>query len=90
MTAEEKLLEMGYEDIVIFKDYSYDSALIGVSDDNRAIYDYDLMIEYLMREEGWSIEEAADWISYNTLRSLPYASVYDGEPPIVMFRLPEF
>lgn len=32
MTAEEKLLNEGYEDIIIFSGDSYDDALIGVSD----------------------------------------------------------
>lgn len=46
MNAEEKLLNAGYEDVVIFKDYGYDTALIGVTDDNRAVYDYNKMIEF--------------------------------------------
>lgn len=37
MDANELLTEAGYEDVVIFKDFSYDGALIGVSHDNRAI-----------------------------------------------------
>ena len=41
MTAEEKLIENGFSDIVIFQDYSYDDALIGVTHDNRAVYDYE-------------------------------------------------
>jgi len=44
MTAEEKLVENGYEDVIIFSGDSYDDALIGVSSDGRAIYDFDLMV----------------------------------------------
>ena len=33
-----------------------------------------------MNEDGMSEEEAADFISYNTIRSLPY---YPGSPIIV-------
>ncbi len=84
MNAEEKLLEAGYEGIKFFVNYSYDDALIGVSDDGRAIYDYEKMIEWLMDEEDWSDEEAVDWIEYNTLRALPYL----GEgAPIIMYPL---
>ena len=84
MNAEEKLLEAGYEGIKFFVNYSYDDALIGVSDDGRAIYDYEKMIEWLMDEEDWSDEEAVDWIEYNTLRVLPYL----GEgAPIIMYPL---
>ena len=45
MNAEERLLEAGYEDVIYLVDYSYDDALIGVSEDYRAIYDYEKMIE---------------------------------------------
>ena len=44
MTAEEKLLENGYEDVKYLTNYSYDDALIGVTSDNRAVYDYEKMI----------------------------------------------
>lgn len=84
MNAEEKLLESGYEGIKFFVNYSYDDALIGVSDDGRAIYDYGKMIEWLMDEENWSDEEAVEWIEYNTIRALPYL----GEgAPIIMYPL---
>ena len=82
LTANELLTEAGYEDVVIFKDFSYDDALIGVSHDNRAIYDYDKMIEWLVTTEEWSYEEAAEWIDYNTIRSLGY---YGSDAPIVMY-----
>ena len=82
MNAEEKLLEAGFEGIKYLTNYSYDDALIGVSENYEAVYDYDLMIDWLMREEGWSVEDAIEWIEYNTLRALPYFGV--GHP-IVMF-----
>lgn len=82
--AEDRILEAGFEDVIILKDFSYDAALIGISEDNRAIYDYDLMVEYLMEEEGWSEEESIDWLEYNTIRSLPYAG---DRAPIIMHRL---
>lgn len=84
MNAEEKLLDAGYENVVYLVNYSYDDALIGVSEDNRAIYDYDKMIEWLMNKEGWSYDEAADWVNYNTIRSLPYMG--EGSP-IIMYSL---
>ena len=84
MNAEERLLEYGYEDVKYLTNYSYDDALIGVSEDGRAIYDYEKMVEWLMKEEGWTDEEAVDWIEYNTIRALPYM----GEgAPIIMYPL---
>ena len=82
MNAEEKLLEAGYEGIKFFVNYSYDDALIGVSADGRAIYDYEKMIEWLMDEENWTDEEAVEWIEFNTLRALPYMG---SDAPIIMY-----
>lgn len=84
MRAEEKLLENGYEGIKFLTDYSYDDALIGVSEDDRAIYDYDKMVEWLMEKDNLSSEEAIDWINYNTIRALPYMG---SKAPIIMYRL---
>lgn len=84
MSAEERLLENGYVGVVFLAEYSYDDALIGVTEDGRAVYDYEKMIQWLMDTEGWSCEEAMEWIDYNTLRSLPYM----GEgAPIIMYPL---
>lgn len=84
MKAEEKLLNAGYEDIIIFSDDSYDDALIGVSENGCAIYDYDLMVEWLMSKQNFSMNDAIEWIEYNTIRSLPYAGEY---APIIMYRI---
>ncbi len=85
MTASERLCDWGYEDVVIFDNPSYDNALIGVSEDNRAIYDYDKMVVWLAVTWGISREEAAEFIDYNTVRAIPYAG---GSAPIIMHRLP--
>ena len=84
MTNREILNDMDYEDLVIFQNPDYDEAIIGVSHDDRVIYDYDKMIEHLVSHDNMSIEEAADFISYDTIRSLSYAG---PEAPIVMFGL---
>ena len=85
MSAEERLLEYGYEGVKYLVDESYDDALIGVSEDGRAIYDFGLMIEWLMGKYEWSDTEAIEWIECNTLRALPYM----GEgAPIIMYGLP--
>lgn len=83
MTNREILCDMGYESSVIFENPSYDSAIIGISEDERVIYDYDKMIKYLVTEDGMTIEEASDFISYNTIRSLPYVDNH----PIIMYNL---
>lgn len=80
----EVLLDNGYEDVVIFQNYSYDDALIGVSEDGRAIYDYDAMVEWLIQTESFTEWQAVDWIDYNTIRALPYIG---PDAPIIMYRL---
>lgn len=82
MNAEEKLLDAGYEDVKYLVNFSYDDALIGVSHDGRAIYDYDKMIEWLMNTEGWDYIDAVEWIEYNTIRALPYMG---EDAPIIMY-----
>ena len=73
MTAEEKLLANGYEDVVILQDYSYDDALIGVTEDERrAVYDYHKMVAWLVETKGFTPDEAVEWIEYNTIRALGY------------------
>ena len=51
----------------------------------NAIDDYDKMIEWLMKEEDWSYDVAADWVNYNTIRALPYMG---EDAPIIMYPLP--
>ena len=85
-TAEQILEDNGYdaEDFVLLKDESYDSALIAVSDDFRAVYSYDKMVEWYMEKNGCSAEEAIEWIDFNTLRAIPYAGAM---APIVIREL---
>lgn len=85
MNAEERLIEYGYEDVKFLVNESYDDALIGVSEDGRAIYDFGLMVEWLMLKYDWSEIESIEWIETNTLRALPYMG--EGSP-IIMHGLP--
>lgn len=84
MTAAEKILAAGYEDVIIFENYSYDDALIGVTEDGRAVYDFERMVRWLVETEGFTDEEAIEWIEYNTIRALPYMG---EEAPIIMYPL---
>ena len=81
MTARERIENEGFEDVIIFDNPSYDDALIGVTTDNRAVYDYDKMIEWLVTKENMDYEEAADFINWND-------SFYYGEGyPLIIFSL---
>ena len=84
MTVSERIIEAGWEDILIFSDYSYDDALIGISIDNRAVYDFDKMVEWLCEKEKFTETDAIEWIEYNTLRALPYMG---ASAPIVVYNI---
>ena len=66
---------------VYFDEPSYDDALIGETDDGKAVYDYYGMVASLMENEGLSKSEASDFISYNTIRFAPYLK--DRAPVVV-------
>ncbi len=70
------------ENALHFNNPSFDNSIIAVDYYGRLIYDYDLMVEELMKNDNISGEEAIDFISYNTLRSLDYQS--DIMKPIVI------
>ena len=85
MSVNQQLRDELPEDAIVFGNMlSYDGSIVGVTTDGRVVYDYDKMVEELMTDESLSYEEAADWINYNTIRSIPYA----GEnAPIIMYTI---
>lgn len=79
-----EIIEGLSEDTVVYSGaFSYDTALVGYDvKSGRAIYDYDLMVEWITtKNPDWSEEEAIEWIDYNTI-----GAHCDGEP-IVMQRI---
>lgn len=66
----------------VFSSPSYNNSIVGISYDNRVIYDMDLMIEDLMKEENLSFEDALEFIEYNTLRALSYMG---EDAPIILY-----
>lgn len=84
MSVEDILLDNGFDGVKYLVDYSYDDALVGVTTDNRAVYSYQKMVEWLIVNEEFAYEEACEWIDYNVLRALPYMG---DDAPIVMYDL---
>ena len=81
--VEKTLLKNGYEGVMFLTDYSYDDALVGVSTDKRAVYNYDAMVEWLVEEEGFEDDiEAMEWIDYNTIRAIPY---FGSTAPVIYY-----
>ena len=71
------------DEILYFSNYDYATALIGISHDERAVYDYDLMIEFLVKTEGFTYEEAVDFANEylpDYAESMSHAAFgWDGE-----------
>ena len=76
------LCDNGYDDTVVLDSPEFASAVTGISEDGRLIYSYDLMAEGLAMYDGMTIEEAEEFIDYNTIRALPYMG---EKAPIIMY-----
>ena len=71
------------EDLVYLGDKpeQYADAIVGITyDGNHVVYSTEAFQECLVKE-GMTPEEAADWISYNTARSIPFMGEF---APILM------
>ena len=84
MAVNLELREELPEDAIVFDNMSYDGSIIGVTTDGRVVYDFEKMVEELVQDEGWSYEDAIEWIDYNTIRALPYAG---PNGPIIMYSI---
>ena len=80
--TERLLLEAGYEGTIFFTNPSYEDAFLGISSDDRAIYDYEKMVESLVNYEDMTEDEAREFIDYN-------ATFYIEGGPIILYRLEE-
>ena len=79
------LVELGFEDLIVFDNPDYDSAIIGFDANyNRVIYDFDLMVQHLMETDSMTEEDAIEFIEYNTIRACPY---FGDNAPIILRKL---
>lgn len=68
-----------YGEVKFFVDPDYVDAIIGISDEGKVIYDYDIMVEHLAKiyekesdcEDPYS--DACEWIDYNC--NIPYCEI---------------
>lgn len=80
--TERLLLEAGYEGTIFFTNPSYEDAFLGISSDDRAIYDYEKMVESLVNHEDMTEDEAREFIDYN-------ATFYIEGEPIMIYKDPK-
>ena len=62
----------------------FDKSIVGISSDQRVVYDYDLMVKEFAEDNNCTTEEAEEFIQYNTIRALPYTDDVDGNKPIII------
>lgn len=70
-------------DIMYLNNPSYENSIIGISYDDRIIYDMKLMIKEIMEKDNITETEAIEFIEYNTLKALSY---YENAPIILYTR----
>ena len=78
------LLDNGLEGTAYFKGDSFDTAILGYTEDGKLVYSYDKMIEWLTENDDLSPEESQEWIDYNTIRTIPYMG---EKSPIIVYIL---
>lgn len=69
--------------IMLLNNPSFNNSIIGISYDDRVIYDMKLMIKEIMETDNITEAEAIEFIEYNTLRALSY---YEDAPIILYTR----
>ena len=62
----------------------FDGGIVGITHDGRLVYSYAKLAAALAEANGWTAEDAVDWIEFNTMRTLPYIG---GDAPVVMYDL---
>jgi len=76
--------------IIVLEGDEFADGAVGLTVDNHIVYDFDLLVESLMTKNGWTEEEALDWLDYNTLGSIPYMATQGNEPIILMNKFANF
>lgn len=72
MNRQEILNKIDDGTVVLEPEY-LDDSVIGVTTDGRLVYDYNRMVDAMVRSgDADSVDDAVEWIEYNTIRSLPY------------------
>lgn len=79
---KDALCEADCEDTIVFEAPDYAVAYLGITDDGRAVYDYNFMVASLVAD-GMTADEAVEFIDYNTLRALPYMG---PKAPVILYR----
>ena len=72
------------DDAIVFDNPAFDDSIVGYTEDDCVVYDYDEMISELTASEDISYDDAMEFIEYNTIRAIPYAGEHK---PIIIYRV---
>lgn len=78
------LSDNDHDDAVVLEGDEFATAVVGVSNDGRVVYDYDQMMNCLVDTQHMSEDEALEWLENNTLRAIDYMG---PKAPIVVHNL---
>jgi len=62
----ELLSEKHGEELLLLSEGYFDEAIVGITNDDRVVYDMDKMIEVFCHENDCDIEEAIEYLEFNT------------------------
>lgn len=75
--------------VFIFEPEYFDDAIIGFSNSEALVYNYQALVEIVMREQELSEEDAIEFVDFNLLNSIPDNPMNDNMIyPIVVFNMP--
>lgn len=83
-SVEQLLLDNDLEGTPFFTGDDYDTAILGYTEDGRIVYSYDLMVEWLVKNDDMDSIDAQEWIDYNVIRTVPYMG---EKQPIIVYTL---
>ena len=82
--VEQLLLDNDLEGTPFFTGDDYDTAILGYTEDGRLVYSYDLMVDWLIKNDGMDSIDAQEWVDYNVIRTVPYMG---EKQPIIVYTL---
>ena len=78
-------LSENYPEAVLLE--GLNDGIVGVDTDGHVVYSYNKCCELIMKSNGISMEEAREWVDFNTIRAIPYMG---DNKPIMMYDLEDF
>lgn len=76
------LEELECEGTTYFTGPTYVTAIVGMTEDGRLVYEYHKMVDFLMEQDKIDSIDAIDFIEYNTIRTIPYMG---EKAPIIIY-----